>query len=110
MEEVYNSLDQVISCIMNSKEYQKCILLKKKMNDNEELCSFIDKVKKTQKRYIQSNYSESIKNELDHYQRELEEIPIYQIYLQNLKIVNEKIEIVKDSLNDYFYQLFNEKY
>ena len=110
MEEVYRSLEEVISCIKNSVEYQKCITLKDKMNDNEEVKDFILKLKKTQQKYVKSNYSDSIKQELDSYEKQLEEIPIYQIYLQNLEIVNEKIEYVKDCLNDYFYQLFNEKY
>ena len=39
---------------------------------------------------------------------ELFNIPIYKIYLDNLEVVNQKIDYVKDSLNDYFYKLFNE--
>lgn len=110
MEEVYKELDKVISCIMDSYEYKMCITLQDKMKDNDEISDLIEKVKDTQKKYIRSNYSDKIKKELDNYQERLENIPIYQIYLSNLKVVNEKIEIVKDILNDYFYNLLNEKY
>ena len=35
-------------------------------------------------------------------------IPIYKIYLDNLEVVNQKLDYVKDSLDDFFYKLFNE--
>ncbi len=110
MEEVFKRLDQVIACITDSKEYQICISIQDKMKDNEEITQLIEQVKDTQKKYIRSGYSPVIKEELDDCQRKLEDIPIYQIYLQNLRIVNEKIDLVKDTLNDYFLELFKEKY
>ena len=108
MVEFYNALEEVILCITNSLEYQKCLTIKEKMGKNEELMSMIRKVKELQKKYVKSHYDENIKKELDDLESQLNEIPIYVVYLQNLEIVNEKIEYVKDSLNDYFYQLFNE--
>lgn len=107
MEEFYKALEEVISCIMNSPEYQKCLAIKDKMDQNQELMEMIQKVKVLQKKYVRSNYDSSIKNELDQLEAQLNEIPIYVVYLQNLEIVNEKIDYVKDSLNDYFYQLMN---
>ena len=110
MEEVYKSLDRIIDTIVDSSEYKKCLLLQEKMNNNKELKELIKKVKELQKKYIRSNYSDEIKKELDNYNKKLESIPIYLIYLENLEVVNSKIEMVKDMLNDYFNQLFNEKY
>ena len=77
------------------------------MDQNQELMEMIQKVKVLQKKYVRSNYNSSIKDELDQLEAQLNEIPIYVVYLQNLEIVNEKIDYVKDSLNDYFYQLMN---
>ena len=107
MEELYKAIDEVIQCIVNSCEYQKCLMIKDRMSQNKELTNMIQKIKKLQKKYICSNYDVSIKKELDQLKDDLEQIPIYVIYLQNLEIVNQKIEYVKDSLNDYFYQLLN---
>ena len=64
--------------------------------------------KNLQKKYIRSGYDSSIKSELDKLNEELFNIPIYKIYLDNLEVVNQKLDYVKDSLNDYFYKLFNE--
>ena len=67
-----------------------------------------NKIKNLQKKYIRSGYDSSIKSELDKLNEELFNIPIYKIYLDNLEVVNQKLDYVKDSLNDYFYKLFNE--
>lgn len=105
---VDKALDEVVKCITDSKEYKKCIELKKKMSDNEEINSLIEKIKKLQKKYIRTNDT-SIKEELSDLEKKLESIPIYVVYMQNLSIVNEKIEFIKDELNNYFYKLFNEE-
>lgn len=107
MENVFNALDDVISCIEKSSVYQTCVSLQKQMQDNEKIMHLIDKVKKTQKKYIRSGYQESIKEELDQYTKQLEEIPIYHIYQDSLEEVNEMIGYVKDTLNEYFEQLLN---
>lgn len=107
--EKLSKLDEVISCIKESKEYKKCIELKKQMDSNEEIVELVKKIKTLQKKYIKSNYDSSIKNELDELEEKLENIPIYNIYLKNLEEVNKMIDYVKDSLNDYFYKLLNEK-
>ena len=107
MESVNKSLKEVIDCIKDSKEYKNCLLLKEKMNSNEEILKLIEKVKDYQKKYVKSNYDENIKVELEKLMKQLNDIPLYSIYIQNLELVNEKIDYVRDELNDYFYQLFN---
>ena len=106
MEEFYNNLDIVVSTIKDSKEYKKCIKLKKEMDSNEEITSIVKEIKKLQKKYINTNDS-NIKKELDELENKLEEIPIYHIYLENLEKVNYMINYVKDELNDYFDKLLN---
>lgn len=110
MESLYKKLDDVILCIKESIEYKNVIDIKKKMDSNEELKKKINDIKLLQKKYVKSNYDSSVKKDLDKLNDELLEVPIYRIYLDNLSVVNEKIEYVKDSLNDYFYDLFNKKY
>ena len=100
-------LDKVINYIMNSSEYQDCIKLKKQMSSNKDLIELIDKVKDLQKKYIKSNRDESIKKELDSNIKQLEDIPIYNIYMSKLDIVNRNIDYVKDELNEYFYNITN---
>lgn len=99
-------LDDIINYIMNSKEYKKCIEIKKKMSKNEQIKNLIEEIKILQKKYVKEQ-NESIKNELKIKEQELNEIPIYAEYSNNLEVVNNMINLVKDELNDYFYKKFN---
>lgn len=107
MENVYKALDAVVDTIVQSKDYQTCIKLKEQMADNEEITSLIENIKKTQKKYIRSEYDSKVKEELDSYQKQLMEIPIYHIYNDSLEKVNDMIELVKDTLNQYFDSVLN---
>lgn len=114
-KDIEESLDDIINYITNSKEYIKCIEIKKKMSKNKKLTELIEDIKKLQKKYIKENdesikeKDESIKEKLDSKEKELNEIPIYVEYNNNLEVVNNMINLVKDELNDYFYKLLNEK-
>ena len=44
MEKLNRSLDEVVDCIKESKEYKKCIELKEKMKDNEEVNSLVKEI------------------------------------------------------------------
>lgn len=101
-------LNDIITWIKESKEYKKCIELKKKMHDNDELVKLISDVKKKQKEYVKSNFDKDKKKELDILQNKLDEIPIYNVYNRNLEIVNSYIDYVRDELNDYFCKVFND--
>ncbi len=100
------TLNEVINTIINSEDYKKCIELKNTMSSNEELVLLIEKIKKLQKKYVNINDQE-ILVELEKLEEELNNIPIYVIYMQYLEKVNEKIEFVKDELNNYFYEVLN---
>ena len=103
---VNKKLDEVINCIINSDDYKKCILLKEKMAKSEDITSLVDSIKKLQKKYVNTNDQELLV-ELEKLEGELNNIPIYVIYMQYLEKVNEKIEFVKDELNNYFYEVLN---
>lgn len=107
MENVYNAIDEVISCIKESDDYKRCLDLKEKLDSNQEVKSLIERLKTLQKKYIRSNYDLKIKEQLDECNNELINIPIYQIYMDSLEKVNQKIDYVKDTLNNYFEKLLN---
>ncbi len=109
MEKLNKSIDEVVLCIKNSKEYRKCILLKEKMKDNHEINSLVKEIKLKQKKYIKTNDS-NILSELNELEERLNCIPIYHVYTENLEKVNYYINYVKDELNEYFDNLLNKKY
>lgn len=109
MEELNRSIDELVDVIINSNEYQNVIEIKKKMDTNKELKELINEVKTLQKKYVKNNYDSELKEELEKKEKELNDIPIYAIYNENLDKVNEMINLVKDELNDYFYKKLNPK-
>lgn len=109
MENLNNSIEELIKIIVNSKEYQTCVELKKKMSENKELIELINDVKNLQKKYIKSNYSEDIKQNLEEKEEMLKQIPIYIIYNENLEIVNWMVNTINEELSKYFYDKLNPK-
>lgn len=101
-----NAIDEVINTIINSSDYKACIEIKEKMSSNEELVSLINKIKSLQKKYVNTD-DEKILKELNKLEEELNNIPIYVIYMQHLEKVNEMINLVNDELNNYFYDVLN---
>ena len=106
-KKITDDLDDIINYIISSKNYCDCIELKKTMLENKELTTKINLVKKYQKEYIKSNYNNDIKKMLDQEITLLNNIPIYVIYNENLESVNQMINLVKEELNEYFYQKLN---
>lgn len=102
-------LSDIIDFIINSKEYKTALELKEKMSNNQEITSLIKDIKDLQKKYIKSNYSKKYEIELNKKNERINSIPIYSIYNNNLKVVNEMISIVNDELNNYFYKKLNKK-
>lgn len=98
-------LEEVITVIKDSKDYQECIKLKEKMKKNAELMQLVDTLKTLQKEYVKDGYQD--KEKLEEVENKLYEIPIYVTYMERLEKVNQMISYVEDDLNDYFYQLFN---
>ena len=107
-KQVNKYIIEIVNYIKNSFEYQECLKISSKMENNDEIKSIISKVKVLQKKYVRSgSKDEGIKNELDLTNKRLESIPLYVDYLRNLEKVNDMINLVKDELNDYFDLLLN---
>ncbi|MBQ2909982.1 MAG: YlbF family regulator [Bacilli bacterium] len=102
------AVSEVVSSITESPEFKECIRLKEKMEESSEIKELVDAIKKLQKKYIRTQDDE-VKKELDEKQERLNSIPLYDSYQKKLAEVNQKIEIIKDELNDYFYNVVNEK-
>ena len=105
--ETKNSLNELIDFIKNSNEYKECIRLKKEIDKDMELTSIINKVRYLQRDYIKSGYDKKVKEELDEEMNKLNNSKLYILYSYNLDKVNEMINIIKEELNSYFYNITN---
>lgn len=105
---VDRAVEDIVTSITGSKEFQDCLRLKEKMNDSQEVKELVEKVKKLQKELIKTG-DPGIREELEKVQDRLNSIPIYDSYQKKLAEVNQQIETIKDELNDYFYKVVNPK-
>lgn len=107
-QNLLQKVDDLILYVKESKEYQLCLKAREQMSENKELIQLIDEVKALQKKYIRSNYSKEIKKKLDEKIEILNEIPLFVTYNQNLEVVNQKLQIIQEELNHYFYSKLNQ--
>lgn len=101
------SLEQLIEYIKNTEDYKQVLILKNDIDNDKELKKLIEEVRTYQKKYVKSSFNEEIKKELDKKLEELNSNKLFVTYSYHLDKVNDMIKLVKDELNEYFYQITN---
>ena len=98
-QKILNKLDEIINEIESSDEYKKYLLLKEEIGKNKELVILINKVRQLNKDYLHNLVK---KEELDNVTNELNNHPLYREYLNNISVINNKLSIVENTINNYF--------
>ena len=98
-QEILNKLDEIINEIESSDEYKKYLLLKEEIGKNKELVILINKVRQLNKDYLHNLVK---KEDLDAVTNELNNHPLYREYLNNISVINNKLSIVENTINNYF--------
>ena len=98
-QEILNKLDEIIDEIETSDEYKRYLLLKEEIGKNKELVILINKVRQLNKDYLHNLVK---KEELDNATNELNNHPLYREYLNNISVINNKLSIVENTINNYF--------
>lgn len=110
-DNLLNCIDEVISIIENSDEYQKYQTISKKMNNNSEVMNLISSIKILQQHLVKeqslgNNISE-IDEEINKKLKLLEEYPIYLEYTYLQEDLNNSILLVKEKIENYINNLTN---
>ncbi len=100
---------KIVNFVKNSEEYKKTIYYKELIANDKELTSKIDRLKELQMKYVRTK-DYNVKNELDSLNNELSNNTNFTLYNFYLDKVNNYIDIIKDNFNNYFDNLFNEKF
>lgn len=110
-DNLLNCIDEVISIIESSNEYQKYQTISKKMKNNSEIMNLISSVKALQQRLVKEqslgkDISE-IDEEINKKLKQLEEYPIYLGYTYLQEDLNSNIVLVKEKIENYINNLTN---
>ena len=102
--DILNKVDELISEIEKSDDYQKYLLLKEEMNKDKELNLLIREIKVLQKDVVHKmDKKELLNKKMD----ELNDYPLYREYQNTLSEINNTFAIIENSLNNYFNDKFN---
>ena len=102
--EILNKIDEIISLIEKSDDYQKYLLLKEKMKTNKELNQLINEVRLLQKDVVHHLNKKKL---LDKKMEELNNYPLYREYQNTIFEINNCYAIIETSINHYFQNIFN---
>lgn len=103
-KELLNKIDEIISLIENSKEYQKYLLLKDEMNNNSDIKKLINEIRVLQKDVVHHlDKKEKLRKRMD----ELNAHPLYREYNNTLASINNVYAIIESNLNNYFQRIVN---
>lgn len=105
-DEILKKVDEIIDYIENSDNYKKYLIIKEKMNNDQEINDLINEVKHLQKR-LANHYNKQLEIELEEKNKLLNNIPLYREYLNTLDEINNIYNIIENSLNKYFYDKLN---
>ncbi len=108
-EEIEKKTKELVESIKEDNKYKEYLSLKKKLTDNRDIMSKIEKIKRLQKEYIQSAYlDKEIKAKLDKLNKELNNNVLYKEYLLKEKEINNILINIKEGLNIIFENILNE--
>lgn len=103
--EILNKVDEIIELINNSDDYKEYLKLKEIISNNEEITSLINKVKSLQKEIVHG-YNKEL--ELQETLNTLNNHPIYREYNNKVIDINNQINLIETTLNNYINKKINE--
>ena len=110
-KKILNKVDEIINIINGSEEYQRYIEISNKMKDNKEIMALIDEVKQLQKKLVKEQSlgrdTSSIDEEINNKLKELQEYPIYLEYIYLQEDLNNSIDLIKTSIENYINNITN---
>lgn len=104
--ELKESLNEIVEEIKLSKEYQDYLKIEEKMKENKEITDLIGDIKKLQQELVKKEYYKNdltvIKKEYDSKLEELNSYPLYVVYLESQRKINEKLQYVRGEIQSFF--------
>lgn len=116
MEKFVNNLilekvDNLISFIKESQEYKDYIYLSEKLSNNKKVQDYIKRIKVLQKEIVKKEVNKEdvthLEDEVKTLLAELDKIPLYTEFVDKQMELNDVYQMVKTSLDDYFYNILN---
>ena len=101
MNNIEKEIDKLFDDIETSELYKNYKKIKKQINNNTELKELLEKIKRLQKIVVNTK-DKNVDIELKKLYEELDNYPLYQSYLSIKEELEEELQNISFTLNDYF--------
>lgn len=110
-DNILKQVDIIVDIIQNSKEYQDYLFLSNKLKQNKKANTLIKEIKRIQKEIVRKEVlkedTKELEKELTNLVNTLNQIPLYIEFIEIQKELNDIYQMIKEKLDDYFYQVLN---
>ena len=111
MDKILAEIEIIKEKIEDSREYKDYLYLKEKLDNNEKVKLLVEEIKSLQKLMVKKeHHKESIEkeeNRLKEITTILNDIPLYNDYLETQERLNETLFLISNTLKEYFNNLTN---
>lgn len=102
--ELKTEIDLLITKIKDSNEYKEYLNLLEQLKDSNLINNLVEEIRNINKKLVKTP-SIKLQEKLALKQKELNEIPLYQDYIEKLEILNNMLLLVKDKFDKYIETL-----
>ncbi len=110
-DKLHEKIDEMISIIQSSDEYKKYMEISSKMAQDEEIMTLIHEIKELQKKIVKEESMghdiNLIEEDINKKIKLLEEYPIYLDYMYLQEDLNNTMQMIKESIEKYLYNITN---
>lgn len=105
---ILEQVDKVLQALSLEQSYQKLQIIQKELQANQKAMKQIENVKSCQKAFVKSGgKSIEAKNAFVRATKELEDVPLYQSYLEMVEIVDNRFRFVENEINQVIEEIVN---
>ena len=112
-KELEVAFDEILEEIQNSADYQEYLELEEKMKQNKTIQDLILSIKCLQKELVRLEYNKDDLTDVALKYQEalahLNDFPLYVVFVEKQKRVNEMLQNVKSQIEDFFDQIVQNK-
>ena len=112
-KELEVAFDEILEEIQNSVDYQEYLELEEKMKQNKTIQDLILSIKCLQKELVRLEYNKDDLTDVALKYQEalahLNDFPLYVVFVEKQKRVNEMLQNVKSQIEDFFDQIVQNK-
>lgn len=112
-KELEVAFDEILEEIQNSADYQEYLELEEKMKQNKTIQDLILSIKCLQKELVRLEYNKGDLTDVALKYQEalahLNDFPLYVVFVEKQKRVNEMLQNVKSQIEDFFDQIVQNK-